>query len=317
MRPSTSGTPSDRERSDRLHRASPILITCLALLSSGCFFSLPDDLFKLNGLERCPEEDMDVLAKRIAGFDHATSTSDLKCALGQLRVARPQAIHETSACSKVCFLLADRHRRAEDRERLAAEGVRWAEIALDGDPRVARYGIRGDETVEEGRVNYYLAVNLGIAVRDHTALALKNLKKLSRVLQVAIRLSPNVDSGGPLRVAGLLYLVAPPWPQGIGDGDRALELLERAVHEHPEHPLNHIFYAQALHELEEGDEAEVKRHLDEGIRLLAQDKWGRARERWTKLLRDLAKEANVDLLPVEAPAKTPAEAPAEGTAAHQ
>ncbi len=274
----------------------------LALAAGGCsiFASLPDDLYNLHGLETCPEFQEERLAEQARGFTHTTPSSELKCALGQLRAARPSDIHETSVPANICYLLADRHRNATDRECLAAEGVRWAEIALDGDPSLALYGIRKDGTREEGRTSYYLAVNLGIAVRDHTALAIKNLGTISRELKNAVKLYPDEEHGGPLRVLGLLYLMAPPWPKGIGDGDRALEILEWAVEQYPEHPLNHLFYAQALLEMEEDDAGKkVKQHLELGNRLLEDGKWGDASDRWRKLFEDLASEADVNLLPLK------------------
>ena len=66
-------------------------------------------------------------------------------------------------------------------------------------------------------------------------------------------LTPDVSSAGPYRVLGMVYLKAPPWPRGIGDGDKALELLQEAVRRSPEYPLNRIFYARALWEVEGED----------------------------------------------------------------
>ena len=49
---------------------------------------------------------------------------------------------------------------------------------------------------------------------------------------------------GPLRIL-TLYLKAPAWPKGVGDHDKALELLEKAAKTHSGHPLNHLFYARS------------------------------------------------------------------------
>ena len=243
--------------------------------------------------------DSDDLLARIRKFDISTPSSELYCALYLLRTMRASSIHETSAPAKVCYLLADRHDNASDKERLASEGVRWSQVALDGAPAQALYGIRGENTEEEGRVNYYLAVNLGIAVHDHTALAIKNINRIVKALKKAVQLVPGEEMGGPLRVLGLLYLVAPPWPQGVGDGDKALILLKQAVAYYPFHPLNHVFYAQALWEVEEEDaEQDVKKEISAGNKLLTDKRWKGAKERWTKLLKNLAKEADVTLVPI-------------------
>ncbi len=278
-----------------------LLYGLFAITLTGCRISLPKDIYKLEGMEsRCQDMDQDDLLARIRGFDISTPTSELHCALYLLRTMRASSIHETSAPSKVCYLLADRDNKRSNKERLASEGVRWAQVALDGAPAQALYGIRGDETEEEGRVNYYLAVNLGIAVHDHTALAIKNINRIVKALKKAIQLVPDEEKGGPLRVLGLLYLVAPPWPRGIGDGDKALVLLKQAVAYYPEHPLNHIFYAQALWEVEEDDaEQDIKREISIGDKLLADKRWCGAKARWSKLLKNLAKEADVNLVPIK------------------
>ena len=135
----------------------------------------------------------------------------------------------------------------------------------------------------DGAVHYYLAANLGLAVREHITLAVGNLGRLESEMKQALALSPDIDDGGPLRLLGALYLKAPAWPNGIGDRDKALELLEKAVKEHPRHPLNHLFYAQAL--WEEGDDAsltQVKAEFALGEKLLAEGNWGYSKEPWKK-----------------------------------
>ena len=137
---------------------------------------------------------------------------------------------------------------------------------------------------------------MGIAVKEHPAIALKNLERLVSSLEKAVELSPNVNSAGPYRVLGMVYLKAPPWPQGIGDGDKALELLQEAVRRFPEYPKNRIFYAQVLWELEGEDrEEEVIEHLEEARRLLYQEKWKTVRVRWMKDWTILAEEVGIQL----------------------
>jgi len=60
-----------------------------------------------------------------------------------------------------------------------------------------------------------------------------------------------------------------------GNRDKALELLEKAAKEHPGHPLNHLFYSQAL--WDEGDEAsfiQYKTKFAFGEKLLSEGNWG-------------------------------------------
>jgi tetratricopeptide (TPR) repeat protein len=261
----------------------------IALLVSGCTFTLPEDVVDLGTQDTCPGWRPEELQVRAREFDHRTDTFTLQCALGLLRNASPSPMHRSETGARICYLLADRTTAdQEKKERYAAEGVRWAEIALT-------------ERIEPiGAVHYYLAVNLGMAVRQHAALAIKNLKRLAEELKQAKKLAPDEERGGPQRVLGMLYLMAPPWPKGIGDGDKALEMLEAAVRQYPDHPLNHVFYAQALWDLEEDDAIDqVKSHLIKGRELIEKGDWGTARERWLKELEKIAEDAEIDLLKAE------------------
>jgi hypothetical protein len=266
--------------------AGALLIT---LLAPGCTFTLPEDIVDLGTQDTCPDWKSEELQKRAKEFDHRTDTPSLHCALGALRSAAPAEIHRTETGAYICYLLADRTTdNQEKKERYAAEGVRWAEIALT-------------ERIEPiGAVHYYLAVNLGIAVRQHATLAVKNLKRLEEELVRAKELSPGEEQGGPLRVLGMLYLMAPPWPKGVGDGDKALELLKQAVSDHPDHPLNHAFYAQALWDVEEDDAIDqVKTHLIKSRELIEKGDWGTARARWLKEIETIAADAEIKLSETE------------------
>jgi tetratricopeptide (TPR) repeat protein len=252
---------------------------------AGCAISLRKELVSLEHLEACPQWTLSQLEKKVRLFHDTTDTFTLHCALDLLRNSDDNFVHKSAAGSKICFLLADRTETDQiRRERFASEGVRWAEGSLKA----------GDK--ENGGVYYYLAVNLGIAIKEHPAIALKNLDRLVSSLEKAVELSPDVNSAGPYRVLGMVYLKAPPWPQGIGDGDKALELLQEAVQRYPDYPKNRIFYAQALWELEGEDrEEEVIEHLEEALRLLNQEKWKTVRVRWMKDWTYAAEEAGVQL----------------------
>ena len=263
-------------------------VTGFFLLSSflvSCTLSLRKEVVSLDHLDRCPQWTLSQLEEQVALFDDTTDTFNLHCVLGLLRNSEGNFVHQSAAGSQICFLLADRTETDQTRrERFASEGVRWAESFLKASDK------------ENGDVYYYLAVNLGIAIKEHPAIALKNLDRLVSSLEKAVELSPDVNSAGPYRVLGMLYLMAPPWPQGIGDGDKALDLLQEAVGRYPEYPKNRIFYAQALWELEGEDrKQEIVEHLEEALRLLNQEKWKTVRVRWMKEWTYLAEEVGVPL----------------------
>ena len=258
----------------------------LCLLSSSltsCTLSLKKEVVSFGHLDPCPQWTLSQLEEQIALFDDTTDTFILQCALDLLRNTESSSVHQSAAGSQICFLLADRTEEDQiRRERFASEGVRWAEGSLKASDK------------ENGAVYYYLAVNLGLAIKEHPAVALKNLDRLVSSLEKARELSPDVNSAGPYRVLGMLYLMAPPWPQGIGDGDKALELLQEAVRRFPDYPKNRIFYAQALWELEgENRKQEILEHLEEALRLLNQEKWKTVRVRWMKDWTYVAGEAGV------------------------
>jgi hypothetical protein len=257
----------------------------LVLLGTGCATSPPKDLVRFDALEHCPGWNDEQLEENVNRFDDATDTVALQCALDRLRHAKECRIEENAAAAKLCFLLADRTEADQTRrEHLAAEGIGWAERAL----------AQGGEA--RGDVYYYLAVNLGIAVERHPITALKSLDRLVATLDKAVALAPDVHNAGPCRVLGMVYLKAPPWPQGIGDGDKSLELLQEAVRRSPGYPLNRIFHARALWEVE-GEEAgrEIAANLEEALRLMNGESWRPVRERWLDDVYGVAREAHVDL----------------------
>ncbi|NOT10336.1 MAG: hypothetical protein HOP23_00625 [Methylococcaceae bacterium] len=248
------------------------LFSTLSILAflSGCA-GLQSDPVQFDRLSDKPMETAASLAAKQNQLGPLNDTHTLIEALTVLRSTQDPVLRRTSLGSRLCLYLAERETNQENREKLAAEGVYFAEAALT-------QGGNGD-----GAVHYYLAANLGLAVREHISLAMNSLDRLENEMKQALDLSPDIDDGGPLRLLGTLYLKAPSWPNGIGDRDKALELLERAVKEHPGHPLNHLFYAQAL--WDDGDETaltQVKSEFALGEKLLAEGNWGYSKVPWKK-----------------------------------
>lgn len=247
-------------------------------LLAGCA-RLQHDQVEFDRLSECPEQSAASVYATQSQLGPMSDTHTLECALTVLRKSQDPVIRRAPLGSRLCLHLAEREASQERREKLASEGVSLADAAL------AQGG--GDD----GAVHYYLAANLGLAVRDHITLAIENLSRLESAMKQALVLSSDIDSGGPLRLLGGLYLKAPAWPQGIGDLDKALELLERAVEEHPGHPINHLFYAQAL--WMDGDEASLDQARHEfalGEKLLTEGEWGYNKEPWKKEFIEFARE---------------------------
>ena len=232
----------------------------------------PDhSLVRFEKLSDCPAQTTAGLSARQNELGARSTTHALECSLASLRRTGDQALLRTSLGSRIALHLAERSTEPEVRENLAAEGVRFAETAL-------ALGADGDAAV-----HYYLAANLGLVVRGHAALAADSLPRLEAEIKRSAALDPGLDDGGPLRLLGMLYLKAPPWPTGIGDGDKALQLLRQAAERYPRHPLNHLFYAEAIWESEQ-DEAEdlARNELVIGRQRLAEGDWGYSKEPWLK-----------------------------------
>ena len=239
-------------------------------------------MVQFNDLSACPKETTASLAAHQTQLGPRSTTASLECALESLRDTQDPALLGTSLGSRLCLHLAERETDADRQVKLAAEGVRFSDKAL---------ALGGGN---KGAVHYYLAANLGLAVRNDVALAAQNLPRLEREMKRAVELSPELDDGGPLRLLGMLYLKAPPWPTGIGDGDKALDLLKQALAQYPGHPLNHLFYALALWEVE-GDSAanQAQNELAAGLKLLGEGDWGYNKAPWKKEFAEACKEIGV------------------------
>ena len=72
---------------------------------------------------------------------------------------------------------------------------------------------------------------------------------------LALSLSPEVDSAGPDRMLGELYLKAPSAPFSLGSIDKSLKYFEEAVKIAPDFYLNHLGYGAALLEDDERSKA--------------------------------------------------------------
>ncbi|OHD65084.1 MAG: hypothetical protein A2176_02375 [Spirochaetes bacterium RBG_13_51_14] len=160
--------------------------------------------------------------------------------------------------SRVAFFVADAIDTDEDKMKKSADiGVKAARSIgiTDANPEIC----------------YYFALNQGLITRTKGLFAINRLPEIEGALKIAQKVE-HLDSGGPLRVLGMLYLKAPAWPSGIGDLDKALEFFERAVKKYPSHPQNFMFYAQALTEDDNKDSA--LQNLDMAYRLSVPEIWG-------------------------------------------
>jgi tetratricopeptide (TPR) repeat protein len=100
--------------------------------------------------------------------------------------------------------------------------------------------------------HYFLAVALAFDAEDSQEL--ERIEPLVEQAARAVALDGSYDEAGPLRLLGKIYLEAPEWPTSIGDKEKAVELLERAVGLCPT-ALNQYFFGEALYHDEQLQEA--------------------------------------------------------------
>ncbi len=105
-------------------------------------------------------------------------------------------------------------------------------------------------------IGHYLYAYL---IGKHAQLSPLNGLDLISVLEqealLALSLSPEIDSAGPARMLGELYLKAPSPPISLGSIAKSLQYYEEAVKTAPDFYLNHLGYGAALLEDDEKSEA--------------------------------------------------------------
>lgn len=101
--------------------------------------------------------------------------------------------------------------------------------------------------------HYFLAVALAFDAEDSQEL--ERIKPLAEQAARAVAIDETYDEAGPLRLLGKVYLEAPEWPTSIGDKEKAVELLGRAVERAPT-ALNQYFLGEALYHDEQYRESQ-------------------------------------------------------------
>ena len=157
--------------------------------------------------------------------------------------------------------------RFEIHWRIARSCFQQAE-ALSKPKSVTAAGKAGSEqaklaaTARPGRVegHYYLALNIAKIAEANSKLLL--IKSMVSAAQKAAEIDASYDRAGPLVFLGKVYLTAPSWPVSVGDPEKAIGLLQRAL-KVSDRPLTHIFLAQAFFAEEQFDEASA--HIDRAL----------------------------------------------------
>jgi hypothetical protein len=100
--------------------------------------------------------------------------------------------------------------------------------------------------------------------------------------ETAARIDETFDHGGPIRMLGVLYARAPKEPVSVGDPEKGVQFMKRAVAADAGYPMNHIYLAEAYVADERYQEADSE--LQSARKLLADDRWARQRSTWKEQL---------------------------------
>lgn len=98
----------------------------------------------------------------------------------------------------------------------------------------------------DARAQFLYAEALGLRVRQHPSLAITLLGELHQHALAAYRTDRRIRNGAPIRLLGMLLSKAPPWPQGPGDPDEGMKLLDEALAAFPDRPEAYAHKAEVL-----------------------------------------------------------------------
>jgi tetratricopeptide (TPR) repeat protein len=120
---------------------------------------------------------------------------------------------------------------SSERKKIAQQGLLSAEEAL--------------EELKTAEAHYYFALFTGYLAQETFAPDPEVAQTILKHGQEALELDPSFDYGGPHRLVGTLYLMAPPYPS-VGDKSKAVSHLKLAVEEFPDSTENQLFLGEAL-----------------------------------------------------------------------
>lgn len=102
---------------------------------------------------------------------------------------------------------------------------------------------------------YWLALNLAGLADVNRWQGRRLLPEIIANLEEAAALEPTYDQAGPWRTLGRIYYEAPGPPLSVGNLEKSLELLQKAVALAPTNATNHLYLAETLLRLGETEAA--------------------------------------------------------------
>lgn len=136
----------------------------------------------------------------------------------------------------------------------SAEGSREREDAFDNGSRYGLEAITLNPRAVYG--NFWYASNLGYLGLCRGALAsLASIDPFKKSMEIVLKENENFYFAGPHRALGRLMHQAPGWPISIGNKNKAMDHLEKAVQLAPNFFNNRLYLAEILVDLGKKDKA--------------------------------------------------------------
>ena len=182
--------------------------------------------------------------------------------------------------ARAAFWLIEYGGKNIDEEEMARHGYESAEKLIASDPSRAEY-------------SFLAGAHMGIMIKHSLRPSVIRLRKVRDFFENAAKLNPRLNEGGPLRALGMIYVLSPPWPAGVGDIDEGIDTLKQAVQMFPTCPENHIYLAKGYIEDKRWEDA--KKSLIRAKNLSKAKFFGMRGEYWGSECKNLIKQVDEKL----------------------
>jgi tetratricopeptide (TPR) repeat protein len=155
-------------------------------------------------------------------------------ALDKAHTLDPKSYEAAWKAARASAWLADElYNDKTKRAHYSGVGRDYAKAAIELNPN----GVEG---------HYYSGINTGLWVTTEVIGAKFDAPKVRDAAKKAAQIDPKFDKGGPYRLLGAVYANAPPWPASIGDTEKGVDYLNKALEIAPDFPLNNLLLGDAF-----------------------------------------------------------------------
>jgi tetratricopeptide (TPR) repeat protein len=209
-----------QKTANRKQKTALVAVLLFLLFAPG-LGAAPDPVAEADGLLSSPTLDL----------PQALRALDLYA--GVLARAEPLQAPLLIRLARTCFVVGELTGPGQ-RQKYYKKGRAYAEMLLKEQPSRV-----------EG--HYWLALHLcGLADTGGAMQGRRLLPRIMAELERARSLDESYDQAGSHRVLGRIYFEAPAWPLSVGDLQKSLAHLSRAVTLAPENSTNHLYLAETL-----------------------------------------------------------------------